>query len=612
MTHLTKSRSAVLLAAAGLVILQVCKTAYIFRGVDLSVPLPLLNVDFAIYYAKTLRIHELLVHSGRGWGYDPYQMAGYPYASSFTSAGFLIEYLAHLLTHFISIERALLCLQFLVMLSFPFLGALALYLWTHDKKIAAAGFIAYLLTHAAIEPMSQLFLEKGLFPFQFCGFAMLCQVAFFHRWVRKTSLLNWGLQTLFSTLVPLIHPTGVVVAFFPCAALILSVLHHPPKWFWVQLLISIAIVLAANLVWIEPTLAFWSWVSTTDYLKDFGLNKFFGFYGFTGPTLSLRFFSFVNVFVLICTALCLNRFRKESWLRAGFFSGWLLTFLLIIAFGNALGLRSIHPYRYIMPFWIVAYGLTAVEMSQWTAMKAPRFAVAFIVILTTGFIVRAAVVEKSIYPKLSNRWPDFQRQFIEYVKKSKDPSGRLLMECRELGYPHFMEYLAFATQQPLLGGPFGSNYLITKFTLFVTGAEPVIFERFLRDFSERDFEKYLTLYNVHRIAVTSAKAAGYLAQFKDVLSEENPTAGHRIFTVRKPSNWFEKGSGEVSVEMDRIEIQNASKGELILKYHWLPIFRTEPSVATSPVYLMDDPAPFIRVDNTAGYKRIVISNKGLN
>jgi hypothetical protein len=194
-----------------------------------------------------------------------------------------------------------------------------------------------------------------------------------------------------------------------------------------------------------------------------------------------------------------------------------------------------------------------------------------------------------------------------------DPSpGRMLVECRELDDPHFLEFLALHTGRQLLGGPYGSILMASKFTLFVTGNRPVIFERLLEKMSEEEFGKYMELYNVSRIAVTSSRSAVCLRQFRTVLSEELPVGEYRIFKVNRPSTWFAQGGGEVTASLDRIEILGASRGTLVLKYHWLSTLKTVPSVPMKPVHLMDDPVPFIEIDNDGDARRILIVSGGLN
>ena len=188
-----------------LVFLQIGKTLLFFRGVDLSLSTPLLNVDFSFYYSGALKIHELLTRSGRAWGYDPFQMAGYPFVTSFSGSGYLFALGAHWMSGFLSIGRSLLLLEFLVMLSFPFLAWLAVFVWSGDKNFSWTMFFVVTLTQGIVEPLSRLFIEKGLFPYQWAVFTVFCQVAFFWRWVRENTWRNWGLQTFFSVLAPMIH-----------------------------------------------------------------------------------------------------------------------------------------------------------------------------------------------------------------------------------------------------------------------------------------------------------------------------------------------------------------------------------------------------------------------
>jgi len=591
-----------------LVFLQAAKALSFFRGVNVSLPLPVLNVDFAVYYAGALRMHEFLAHAGRAWGYDPYQMAGYP---SYPAVGLLLEAVPHFLSWAVSIGRSLLLMEFVGMFSLPFLAWLAAFVWKGEARLAWIVFFIVAATHGLIEPISRLFLQKGLFPFQVAVFASLCQAAFFLRWVRDNSWKNWALQTFFSIVSPLIHPTALVMVFLPCVVLTFQALRRPPKWFLVQLLLSAALVTAANWPWLEPTLGFWSWGSATDYMKGFRLNHLFGFYGFWGPTAMERFASIANLLFLTAAAAGLYRLGKTRKAEAVFFSSWLVFYLLLVGFGGDVGLASLQPFRYCMPFWILIYALSAFEMSRWLGASGGRRAAAIGAFSLTGVLVCAGVSNDSGWPRLSNEWTDSQTQFIRRLENDGAP-GRWLVECRELDDPHFMEFLALHTGRPLLGGPYGSSLLASKFTLFVTGTRPVIFERFLENMDETEFGKYMDLYDVTRIGVTSSPGAACLGRFKTLLSEDAPVDGYRIFKVNRPADWFVQGRGEVSAGLDRIEIRGASRGTLVLKYHWLSTLKTVPSVPMMPVHLMDDPVPFIKIDNARGADTILVVNGGFH
>jgi len=84
---------------------------------------------------------------------------------------------------------------------------------------------------------------------------------------------------------------------------------------------------------------------------------------------------------------------------------------------------------------------------------------------------------------------------------------------------------------------------------------------------------------------------------------------YRLFKVRRKSNWFLKGSGDLNFDLDRIEIGNPSAEDIILKFHWIKTLRTNSEISIKPVYIKDDPIPFIKItgipENT---KEILIYN----
>src|SRR5689334_14457015 len=96
---------------ATLIALHVAKVAFWMRNIDFRSGLPIVNVDFLQYYARALRAHEFWSTSERYWGFDPFEMAGYP-AGLYNEVGTYFTSLAcHLLARWIPIATSLLTME---------------------------------------------------------------------------------------------------------------------------------------------------------------------------------------------------------------------------------------------------------------------------------------------------------------------------------------------------------------------------------------------------------------------------------------------------------------------------------------------------------------------
>jgi hypothetical protein len=220
---------------------------------------------------------------------------------------------------------------------------------------------------------------------------------------------------------------------------------------------------------------------------------------------------------------------------------------------------------------------------------------------------------------LINTWPLYQRPLIRYVQNAAPLDGRLMIETRDDGMPHVADWLAATTGQPIIGGPHPGSHMIGRYTLF-SGLylvndrfheEPVAFGRRLSDMDEAAFARALSDYHVVLIAARSEAVVKALAGWTEAVRPLEPLGGFMMFEVRHPSGWFAEGSGRVKFDFDRIDIDDASKGTLILKAHWLPTLRAEPPLDLKPRVMGDDPAPFIEISNDGAASHITIVNHDL-
>jgi len=172
----------------------------------------------------------------------------------------------------------------------------------------------------------------------------------------------------------------------------------------------------------------------------------------------------------------------------------------------------------------------------------------------------------------------------------------------------------------VIGGPHAGNFIKGKFSLFADNYwngkkhvvdSPLAFGKLLKEFTEEEFALYLDLYNIQLVLSPDPVTIQLLNQFHKILKPRDFIGKHQVWEFWSEPSWFYKGSGELSFDYDTIQIKNASPGKIIVKFHWVKSLKSTPPLTLTPVYLRNDPVPFIQIDNNIGTKRINIINQGV-
>lgn len=597
---------------ASLLGLQIAKTLFLFRGVDLSVPFPVVNVDFITYWARATRTHIFLQRCGQNWGYDPFQMGGYV---TIETGGIFLNLVPAYFSSLMPIWKSLLFLEFSFFLLVPLIFGLSVYGALKDPWISCIAGAIVVFMYGWFEPFTRLFITVGAFAFQMATVVGFLQMASFWRWLKEGKWSYWCGMAALTAFVFQLHPLGLILVGPACCLLYFSRISRLNRIQHLQMLLAFALVLAVNLNWIWPYLVFKDWISTTPFLETRGWRQFLGSINFWDGDFHSKSAGSFNFMMLIFALRTIKFFCYESVRKAAFYAVLAFFFWILGHFGTSLlFFENLQPLRFTLPFWMLAYGLASVSIYPLLRLSAGvLLACIFIGLGATGLIASAS---NPYWFKLTNRMPAYQLEFMEFLKRNPQP-GRLLVETQEIGMPHFFDVVPLATAQPLIGGPYGAGYLTTQFSNFHTsykyGQRPVIFNKYLDQLNEADFFSYLHLYNITAIAVGSDKARSLLERYKNVLALQGAAGGHTWYNVKIRPDWFYKGGGKLSLNYDSIALKDVSKGPVILKLHWAKTLKSDPPLNLEPVYLLDDPVPFIGFVNSTDRQDILIyNNRGIS
>ena len=204
-------------------------------------------------------------------------------------------------------------------------------------------------------------------------------------------------------------------------------------------------------------------------------------------------------------------------------------------------------------------------------------------------------------PFLSSRPPPRFFWIVDRVKKHVRPGERLLYEeagRRLIGQPpdpflgrHFSPVLPHVAGVEVLGGPYLHATVTTNFTQFGEGQ---LFGR--AGWGRDQFVRYAKLYRPAAIVCWSANARGFCLANPDLIRIVENDGSMIVGRVLGYEGATIVGKAEVTAGPNRIEVKDAVAGDdglVVLRYHAVPHLKSEPEVAWEPVFLEDDPVPFI-------------------
>jgi hypothetical protein len=144
---------------------------------------------------------------------------------------------------------------------------------------------------------------------------------------------------------------------------------------------------------------------------------------------------------------------------------------------------------------------------------------------------------------------------------------------------------------------------------FFSGPPPTLFGVGLNYYADSTLLSTLSRYDISTVVAFTSAARARFDQNPAAFAVDVSSDAYTIYHVNGyvPTRLY-YGSGDVRATLDRIEIQNASAGRLVLKYHWLESLTAPLGVTLYPVYMPRDPIPFIGIENPTGLRRISIVN----
>ncbi len=583
---------------------------------------PLARDDHPLYYHSALVTREFLRSNGTTAGYDPSFMSGYAKSIVFPSSSTLPEVVVTLFGG----KTPEFAYKVYVLLSaavIPWLIALAGVAWRMSSQaiaFAVALFLLYVWTDFPIN-----YAAFGMLPYLLAIPLGLASTGITCRYFQTGGRGIWLAAGLALSFAVLVHMTSSMI-IVPAVALAYSPallyrerrkefppLRHVGVW-------TIPIlVLTLNAFWWLPGI----WLAATKGPSDFAfahpegiLTRLLQIVTVEAPIQSV-----LIAFGLMGLAILAKRERVfglglAGFAGAGFFWGYLA--------GGFRSLDFLQPGRHTYALYSAlalasGFGVSqALERLKGEGKEGfHRWATLGLILIGTRFFLpslNAAVGSRLQNPPFLSSQPTPRLLWVvDRVKRTLKPGERLLYEEGGFGIPgvadpfqggRFSGLLPERTGVEVIGGPYLHVSLTTNFTQFGEGK---LFGK--ANWGRDHFVRYAKLYRPAAILCWSPFARGFCKANPDLIEVVDDDGSLLIGRVRGFEGDAIEGKAKVKVEPGRliVEAQNPGvDGFVVLRYHSVPCLRTSPPTRWEPVFLEQDPVPFIRLRPPSGSTRYEI------
>jgi len=590
---------------------------------------PLLNGDYAFHFFQTRQTLDFLRISGRTWGYDPYFMAGYPTIAVNMLNNFFATFLAGVLSFFLPLPIAIKTVIIMMLITFPLIYFFSCrnFSFSVPQSLLASAVLIFLLHFYWFYRAT---IKDGLYNFAFCIFFTLFTFSCFVRYLERSEKRVIVYYTLSGWLSLTIHPlSGFILISFLFSYLIFNHRKIFSREFR-HLVLGTCLIMAGNLYWLMPIIRFSKY-----YLSTHKFCQAWGFLDFLEKLCDYK--NVVFNFFFGCSLLTPFFIKREDKKRSLILSIWIIS-LIMISIGSCKTepiksfFAHLQPSRYLLVSTILIPILAVQSFSDLAffekyARRLKWIILFFCTIILLHFFIcsdcltrlsgnRDCVLKKIFCLPLvkfqqitDDIMGNFGEGLVDKVLGLTDRSARVLIEDSDGGkafhHSHMLGLLQMLTSREFIGGPYIEVKIIHSFAAFGNGK---IFFKRIKDISIERFMRYMDLYNIKWVFAHSEESRCYFQAHPEYFQHIDAYRNIDIYSVNREASYFIEGKGNIQPSLDKIIITNASRGNIIIKYHFLETLKTSPMVSIREVKMLDDPVGFIGIDNSRGYDSIEIYN----
>ena len=594
-----------------ILIVQLALVSWTFPASEVFTETPLLYGD-AGYHWYQIKVARNLAESWALFGYDPFFNAGYVGGLTWNGSARLAALIAVLLGPRITEAVAYKIFAFGAALAAPAGVPLAAKWFGATRTVTwIAGILSLPLWWVS---MFRWYHTAGMNSFVLASFVALPYVAAV--WVNLQSAIRlWPLLGLgaFGGFVTFVHPFFPIAVALPVGALLIAQFRTIE---WARAISAAVIVgalaVACNLFWIVPSLRLADWLSPGEVKHVYQR--------IVDPMLIVCELAGrwqgnahgAKIYTLLALLSAWGCLRPRGATEATLARSLTLAAALvaIYAFVGA----AVPPFVILEPnrfapvaylFLLVPASLGGVGLARTIVMNGKSyvryvaFGLSIPVALLSGFVMYEFAREVSYFdvgrygthpPEITGEGP-YTRTLLRWLEDYTTPDGRVLFECslgRIYDGARVSGYLAYKSKREFIGGPY-------PFRHFASFWDNWLFGRPTSEHSPDELSEYLQRYNIGWAIVHSPSAKTLLEQVPGA-KKLDEFKEFTLYGLNGPPGYFELGSGRVRArDHNRVEFENVHGDRVILRYHYFPSLRVEPSADIRPIRLGDDPTPFIEL-----------------
>ncbi len=605
----------------GLFVVHVLATLYFFPPSDIVNERPVVTLDHTFHYYQARRAREVFLDSGRLHAYDPFFMAGYPSALFDLDVKSLEAFCALVPTSQVARAMKLYILVcYLSMVFTVYAGCRFLRLTERESILAVALMLVF--WHWG-RPYASHFRYAGMFDFICVSHLSILVAGSFHRFLEGKGVVWW---LVLGPLVCFIHPTAVVILAVPYTCLLVFKRRGITIKTVFLFMLWCVVVIVVNSVWIVPLFQYASVKTAT--------NAFFQTSGVEDLSRVLFRPGCLPAWTLMALAVpgVWRLARGGRRVEAGALFLSLASLVFIAAYGVFLpGVDQLEPGRFLLTsvfFSVPLAGAGAAfildgwqRFTRGARKRGYLERVALLVLVLIPVALSYLSARTGYRHRLRTTLTAEVRDFVTAVQEHTDQTGRLMIEdgpAALYGDAQLPGILPVYTGVEQIGGPYPFTFLEHHFATFERDR---MMGGSLSEFTASEFWAYADLYNVRWVAAASDEAKDFVRGVaSDTTSvprrwrREGSTPlvalwqsdRYALWRVDRPATFTGYESDRVTASLNRIQIDLAEVREsFLLRYHWDGGLEASGPARITPVYELDDPVPFMRVE-TNGARSIVI------
>ena len=631
---MTKKKSALLLII--ILIVSSGLTTIFFKPGDILSPEPIYSDDYSMHLSNCYAAKQFWLSSGRGWGYDPFLLAGFPRCTlvDADNKAWELFFMAMSPVFGPGLAFKLYVLVFLIFYPLVVYAAARNFRLSRQESLIAS-VLSILFFNLSLPHDLVLW---GMVSYVIACFFSIYLISLYYRMYDQFSSRRYIAVVACSAIILLIHILGLMHVVVPTVALyFLYARRLSLKQHLLILLIPI-LILAINSFWLIPIFELFQDKTTRPENYEFTLqikNIFEPLIVYLkqqrsqAPGAEALNTTFFEIMLLLfgCSGIYYWYTQKNRKLALAFILGIVYIFCINFYGSHTPFFAQFQPQRFTIGLNILLLIPAAIGVLMTGRLlfyKKKPMTIVFALILLFAILYRpvirpfAIMYRYGLY-RLNCEVPEPIKQLITVFENSTTRQGRILLEDSESRhdengtyYPeayygtHYPGLFPKHVKREFLCGPRPMYPVKHSYASFTRG---ILFEKTLVEYTPAELNKYFNLYNVKWIVCWLQTSKKFFEQFPDYITKIRDIDKFTLYEVQRNPSFFIKGSGTVHSDYNRLELSNIIPvgGEIIIAYHWMKHLKTEPPTSMSKIMIGEDPVGFIKLINPP--ESIVITNK---